>query len=390
MRPSERRARRARVAVSFVFFAHGALFGTWVARIPAVKGELGLGEAQLGLALFGAALGTLVALPVAGVVTARRGSRAGTVWGLPVFAALLPVLALAPGLPALFLALFAFGAAAAMLDVAMNAHSLAVERERERPILSTVHAGWSFGGLAGAALGGAAAAAGLEPLGHFLLAAALLGLPWLALSRLLLPADVDRPEEPPRFARPPRRLAALAVLGFCGLFAEGAAADWSAVYLDESVGSGAGVAALAYACFSVAMAVTRLAGDRITSRWGPVAVTRAGGLVAAAGLASALVAGSVPAALVAFACMGAGLATVVPIAFRAAGSMPGIPAGAGIAALTTVGYAGFLVGPPLIGAVAEATTLPVALGIVVALLLVLVSLARATRPAAGEASPVAA
>ncbi|HSL63169.1 MAG TPA: MFS transporter, partial [Gaiellaceae bacterium] len=333
---------------------------------------------------------TLVALPVAGVVTARRGSRAGTVWGLPVFAALLPVLALAPGLPALFLALFAFGAAAAMLDVAMNAHSLAVERERERPILSTVHAGWSFGGLAGAALGGAAAAAGLEPLGHFLLAAALLGLPWLALSRLLLPADVDRPEEPPRFARPPRRLAALAVLGFCGLFAEGAAADWSAVYLDESVGSGAGVAALAYACFSVAMAVTRLAGDRITSRWGPVAVTRAGGLVAAAGLASALVAGSVPAALAAFACMGAGLATVVPIAFRAAGSMPGIPAGAGIAALTTVGYAGFLVGPPLIGAVAEATTLPVALGIVVALLLVLVSLARATRPAAGEASPVAA
>lgn len=390
MRPSERRARRARVAVSFVFFAHGALFGTWVARIPAVKGELGLGEAQLGLALFGAALGTLLALPVAGVVTARRGSRAGTVWGLPVFAALLPVLALAPGLPALFLALFAFGAAAAMLDVAMNAHSLAVERERERPILSTVHAGWSFGGLAGAALGGAAAAAGLEPLGHFLLAAALLGLPWLALSRLLLPADVDRPEEPPRFARPPRRLAALAVLGFCGLFAEGAAADWSAVYLDESVGSGAGVAALAYACFSVAMAVTRLAGDRITSRWGPVAVTRAGGLVAAAGLASALVAGSVPAALAAFACMGAGLATVVPIAFRAAGSMPGIPAGAGIAALTTVGYAGFLVGPPLIGAVAEATTLPVALGIVVALLLVLVSLARATRPAAGEASPVAA
>lgn len=390
MRPSERRARRARVAVSFVFFAHGALFGTWVARIPAVKGELGLGEAQLGLALFGAALGTLLALPVAGVVTARRGSRAGTVWGLPVFAALLPVLALAPGLPALFLALFAFGAAAAMLDVAMNAHSLAVERERERPILSTVHAGWSFGGLAGAALGGAAAAAGLEPLGHFLLAAALLGLPWLALSRLLLPPDVDRPEEPPRFARPPRRLAALAVLGFCGLFAEGAAADWSAVYLDESVGSGAGVAALAYACFSVAMAVTRLAGDRITSRWGPVAVTRAGGLVAAAGLASALVAGSVPAALAAFACMGAGLATVVPIAFRAAGSMPGIPAGAGIAALTTVGYAGFLVGPPLIGAVAEATTLPVALGIVVALLLVLVSLARATRPAAGEASPVAA
>jgi MFS family permease len=374
-------ARRARAAVTFVFVAHGALFGTWVSRIPAVKDDLGLGEAELGLALFGAALGTLVALPVAGLTVARIGSRPGTRWGLPVFAAILPLIALAPNLPALFVALFAFGAAAAMLDVAMNAHSLAVERVYGRPILSTFHAGWSFGGLLGAALGGAAAWAGIEPLEHFALVAVALGVPGLFLGPLLLPASADRPEEPPRYRRPPRRLAALAALAFCGLVAEGAAADWSAVFLDETVGSGAGTAALAFACFSVAMAVTRLVGDRLTARWGPVAVTRAGGVVAALGLGTAVVVQTTPAALVGFAAMGVGLATVVPIAFRAAGSVPGIPAGVGIAAITMVGYSGFLVGPPVIGAVAEATSLAVGLGLVVGLLLVMVGLARSTRTA---------
>jgi MFS family permease len=374
-------ARRARAAVTFVFVAHGALFGTWVSRIPAVKDDLGLGEAELGLALFGAALGTLVALPVAGLTVARIGSRPGTRWGLPVFAAILPLIALAPNLPTLFVALFAFGAAAAMLDVAMNAHSLAVERVYGRPILSTFHAGWSFGGLLGAALGGAAAWAGIEPLEHFALVAVAVGVPGLFLGPLLLPASADRPEEPPRYRRPPRRLAALAALAFCGLVAEGAAADWSAVFLDETVGSGAGTAALAFACFSVAMAVTRLVGDRLTARWGPVAVTRAGGVVAALGLGTAVVVQTTPAALVGFAAMGVGLATVVPIAFRAAGSVPGIPAGVGIAAITMVGYSGFLVGPPVIGAVAEWTSLAVGLGIVVALLVVMVALARSTRTA---------
>jgi MFS family permease len=377
--------RRARVSVTFLFVAHGALFGTWVSRIPAVKDELALDDAELGLALFGAALGTLVALPVAGITVARIGSRPGTRWGLPVFAATLPLVALAPGLPALFVALFAFGAAAAMLDVAMNAHSLAVERVYRRPILSTFHAGWSFGGLLGAAVGGAAASAGLDPLEHFTLVAVALGVPGLFIGPLLLPASADRPEEPPRYRRPPRRLAALAVLAFCGLVAEGAAADWSAVFLDDTVGAGVGTAALAYACFSVAMAVTRLVGDRLTVRWGPVAVTRAGGIVSALGLTLALVVQTTPAALVGFAAMGAGLATVVPIAFRAAGSVPGIPAGAGIAAITIVGYAGFLVGPPVIGAAAEATSLALALGIVVGLLLVLVALARSTRPAEAAA-----
>ncbi|MGE5689134.1 MAG: MFS transporter [Pseudomonadota bacterium] len=380
MRPSS-----ARLAVTFTFFAHGAIFGTWVSRIPAVKGELGLSDGELGVALFAASLGTLLALPVAGITVARAGSRAGTAAGLPVFAALLPLLALAPSFAALAAVLFAFGAVSAMLDVSMNAHSVAVEREHGSPILSSFHAGWSFGGLAGAAVGALAASAGIGPEPQFLVVGAVLAAAGLALRRLLLPAEVDRPTAPPAFVRPPRRLAALAALAFCGLFAEGAAADWSAVYVNDSVGAGAGVAALAYAAFSVAMAVTRLAGDRLTVRLGPVTLTRAGGLVAAAGAAVALGLASVPASLVGFACMGVGLATVVPISFRAAASVPGIPAGVGIAGLTTVGYAGFLVGPPLIGFIAQATSLRAALLVVLGLLVALAALARATRPAEAAA-----
>jgi MFS transporter len=373
-------ASKARVAVTLVFFAHGALFGTWVARIPAIQNDRGLGEGELGIALFGATLGGLAGLVVAGWVVPRKGSRATVARGEPLFALLLPLLALAPNLALLVAALFAFGLMAGAVDVAMNAHGLAVERRRGRPILSSFHAGWSFGGLGGAVAGALAAKADVDPLVHFASAALVLGSAAILASRWLLPTEADRSEAPARLGRPPRRLAALGVLAFCGLFAEGAAADWSAVYLAGSLAAGAGVAALGFAAFSVSMASVRLVGDRLTTRWGPVALTRRGGLLAGGGLALALLVGQPAVALVGFACMGAGLAAIVPIAFRAAGSLPGVPAGVGIAALTTIGYGAFLVGPPLIGLTAELIGLPRALGIVVLLLGGLVLLARSTQP----------
>ncbi|MGH3105145.1 MAG: MFS transporter [Gaiellaceae bacterium] len=365
----------ARAAVTVVFFAHGALFGTWVARIPAIQEDLALGEAELGLALLGATFGALVGLLLAGWIVSREGSRATIAQGLPVYALLLPALALASSLPLLTLALIGFGAATGAVDVAMNAHGVEVERRLGRPILSSFHAGWSFGGLAGAGAGAVAAGLGVEPLPHFTLAALVLGAVGLAASTRLLPGDADRPDAPARLRRPPRRLALLGALAFCGLFAEGAASDWSAVYLAGPLESGAGVAALAFAAFSVAMAAFRLLGDPLTSRWGPVALTRRGGLLACAGLALALAVPRPAAALFGFACMGAGLAAIVPVVFRAAASFPGIPPAAGIAALTTVGYSAFLVGPPVIGLVAEVTSLRLALVIVLALLAALALLA---------------
>jgi MFS transporter len=370
--------RGARAAVTGLFLVHGALFGTWVARIPAVKDDLALGEGELGLALLFATLGGLVAMPLAGWVVTRSGSRITAQQTLVAYGLLVPALALAPSLYMLALALFVFGAAAGSLDIAMNAHGFEVERRLGRPILSSFHAGWSFGGLTGAGAGAAVAWAGIDPLPHFAGAALVLTGAGLAGSRSLLPASADRPDVPPRLARPPRRLAALAGLAFCGLFAEGAAADWSAVYLAEPLDSGAGLAALGFACFSVAMACFRLLGDRLTAAWGPSRLTRRGGTLAAAGLGGALTVGHPLVALAGFACMGAGLAAFVPVVFRAAASLPGVPAGVGIAALTTVGYSAFLVGPPMIGFAAEVVGLPLALWIVVLLLGVLVAMGGAT------------
>lgn len=373
--------RAARGAVTVVFFVHGALFGSWAARIPAVQDDLGLSTSELGLALLGGTVGGLAGLPLAGWLVSREGSRRTVVQGLPVYALLLPALALAPTLPLLALALLAFGLSAGAVDVAMNAHGLTVEGRYARPILSSFHAGWSLGGLAGAAAASLAARGGLDPLPHFALAALVLGITGLLASRLLLPAAADRPSEPARLRKPPLRLLPLAVLAFCGLFGEAAAADWSAVYIDDGLEASAGTAALGFACFSLAMATFRTIGDRLTTSLGPVALTRLGGLAAAGGLSIALAADEPAAALAGFALMGAGLATLVPIAFRAAGSLPGMPPGHGIAALTTIGYGAFLASPPIIGFVADATSLALALWIVVGLTALLVPFARATRVA---------
>jgi hypothetical protein len=371
--------RRTRLAVTAVFFAHGALFGTWAARIPAIRDELDLTTGELGLALLAGTIGGVGVLPIAGFVVARRGSRTMVVRGLPLFVVLLPALALAPSLPLLALALFAFGAAGGAVDVAMNAHGLAVERHYGSPILSSMHAGWSFGGLAGGGGAALAAALGVGLLQHFALVAVLLAMAGVVASQRFLPAAADRPEEPPRLALPPRRLLPLAALAFAGLFAEAAAMDWSAVYVAGPAGGSDAIAPLGFATFSLAMAVFRLTGDPLTVRLGPVALTRLGGVVSAIGLTLSLAAQTVPAALAGFALMGAGLAAVVPTVFRAAGSLAGIPPGAGIAALTTVGYAAFIVAPPAIGFAGGAVGLAVALWMVVGFLAVLVLLAPAAQ-----------
>jgi hypothetical protein len=374
------RLSKARLSVTALFFAHGALFGTWAARIPAIKDDLGLGEGALGLALLSGTLGSLICMPLAGAAVARSCSRTTSQLGLVAFALLLPGIALAPNGLVLAGALLLFGAAMGALDVGMNSHGLALEQRYGRPIFSSFHAGWSFGGLAGAAAGAASAWAGVDPLPQFAVTAVALGGGALTAARWLLPGGADRSEAQVGFRRPPRRLAALAALGFCGLFAEGATADWGAVYVADSLDAGAGVAALGFGMFALSMAVFRLAGDRLTASWGPVALTRRGGALGAVALAAALLIGHPAAALVAFACVGAGIAAFAPVVFRAAGSLPGIAPSVGLASLTTVGYSAFLVGPPAIGFAAEAVGLPRALSLVVAMLALTVLLAPRVQP----------
>ena len=372
--------RSARAAITLVFFADGLLIGSWAARIPAVQRQTELTSGKLGIALFAMSLGALLAMPTAGRLSERIGSRSVTLAALLAGGAALLLTAVAGGLAGLGAALFLFGAGFGAVNVAANAQGIALERLSERSILSSFHAAFSFGGLAGAGLGAIAAAAGIDPLEHFGAIAVAIALSALAAGGRLLPPDADEREPTPILARPQRSLLVLGAAAFFTLMAEGAAADWSAVYLSDSLGAGAAAAALGYTAFSLAMAASRVFGDRLNSRLGPVALARGGGLLAASALTLALVSGSTVVALAGFAAMGAGLGVVVPVLFRAAGSTPGVSAAAGVAAVSTIGWFGFLAGPPAIGVTADAVGLRSSLVIVVAATLGLALLAGSANP----------
>jgi Na+/melibiose symporter-like transporter len=368
--------RGTRLAIALFFFGDGLLIGSWAARIPAVQRHADLTNARLGLALFAASVGALAAMPLAGWLCGRIGSRGVTVVALLGGAASLFLASLAGGLGELSAALFGFGAGFGAINVAANAQGLALERLYGRPILSSFHAAFSGGGLAGAGLGALVAALGIGPRVHFGTLALLLALLALAARSQLLPHEADEPERAVTLVRPPRTLVVLGAAAFCTMLAEGAAADWSAVYLSHSLGAAAALAALGYTLFSLAMVVSRTVGDRLNMKLGSVSLVRGGGLLAAVGLAVALVDGSTAAALAGFAAMGAGLGVVVPVLFRAAGSMRGVSAGVGVAAVSTIGWLGFLAGPPAIGFAAGAVGLRGALGLVVAATVLLVLLSR--------------
>src|SRR5262245_48691312 len=251
------------------------------------------------------------------------------------------------------------------MNVALNAHGIALERLLGRPILSGLHAGFSLGGLAGAGVAALLAGGGIDVRVHLALAAAVLGaLLAAAAPGLALPGSAEVPGPPP-LARPRRELLGLGAIAFCCLLAEGAAADWSAVFLRDSAGAGPALAAIGYFVFSGAMACGRLGGDRLLFHLGPRTLVRTGALVGTAGLAAALLVRTPAAALAGWAVLGAGLSTIVPITFRAAGrALPAAPS-AGVAAVSTIGWLGFLLGPPVIGFVSSSSSLAVGLVLVV-------------------------
>jgi MFS family permease len=361
-------ARAARRAVAAVFVINGLLFGSWAARIPAIRDRVHLSDGEQGVALACLAVGAILAMPLAGAVAARLGSRPATRFSLALGCAATAVVALPSSLALLCLGTFVLGCSMGALDVTMNAHGVAVERRYGRPILAGFHAGFSAGGLLGGALGALAAGADIDVRAHLALVAALAAVTGLTWSRRFLPGGEDTlPRETPIFVRPPRRLWALGFLAFACLLIEGASADWSAVYMRDALGSSAAVAALGFTGFSVAMTIGRLTSDRLVERSGPRRLVRVGGLVGAAGFGAALLAGAPAAGIAGFACLGIGMASVVPIVFRAAGSAPGISPGVALAAVSSTGYLGFVVGPSVIGGLAGLIGLPTALGVLVLL-----------------------
>ncbi len=357
-------------AVRGLFFLNGFLYATWATRIPAIQSQFQLSHAALGVALMMVALGAVVAMPTAGWLCSRWGSRRVVAISLLLYIAGLPLVALMPSLTALFIALLLFGVGHGMLDVSMNVQAVEVERRWQRPINSSIHALWSVGGLSGAIAGSVIGLWGLAAGLHFALVSAFLSLAVVPIvTRLLTESSTAvsdaRDEETGAPSQPRGRNRALLLLGaiaFCIMAGEGAMADWSAVLLNQVLGVSEGLAATGYATFAIAMAAGRFAGDRLSMRLGPMNQVRISGLVALAGLLIVVTSSHLALALLGFALIGGGFATIVPAVFSACGRLDNIPAGVALATVSTIGYFGFLLGPPLIGFVAELLSLRIALG----------------------------
>lgn len=364
MERAQRPPRRARGAVSTIFFVNGVVLASWVPHIPAVKDQHALGDGRLGLVLLCMAAGAVLALPPAGWLVERFGSRAMTSTAALAFCLTLPLPVLSPSVMLVALSLTFFGACNATLDVSMNAQAVAIERRYGRAIMSSFHALFSLGGVAGAVLAGLTMWLGVTPAWHVVATGLLCAGIVICMIGSFVPSERRGAGAPPVFVRPSRALLSLGLLAFCGLLAEGAMADWSAVYLRDLLGTSPAVAAAGFAAFSLTMASGRFCGDRLVGRFGSRRLLRLSSAVAAAGLGVALVVGVPAVAIAGFAAVGLGIANIVPLLFSSAGRVAGVPTGVALAAVATTGYFGFLAGPPLIGLVSEATNLAVALGIV--------------------------
>ncbi|MEU8522148.1 MFS transporter [Streptomyces sp. NBC_01216] len=370
---STERIRRARLAVAAVFCVHGAVTGSFATRIPWIADHAGVGAGQLGLALAFPAIGASLTMPLAGAVSHRLGARTALRGLLALWTLSLALPSLAPNVYGLCAALFVYGATAGMSDVAMNALGVEVEDRLGKSIMSSLHGMWSVGALLGSAAGTVAAHLGGDARAHHLIAALVL----TALGLLFCQGVLDlrsTPEEepPPRFSLPPKSALIIGAVGFCGVFAEGASLDWSAVYLRDELGSSAGVAAASTTAFALTMALARLAGDRVVDRFGPVRTVRTGGVAATAGGLLVVLAPHPALAMTGFGLIGLGVAAVVPLAFAAAGRSGPNPSQA-IAGVATITYTSGLIAPSAIGGIADATSLTFSFGLVTLLALGLVA-----------------
>ena len=378
--------RRAALSTALVFTLSGFLMAGWLARLPATRDRLHADSASLGLALLMAGLGSLTLMPATGRLCARLGSRRVVLLGSLAACAILLCLAFVPNVATLALGLFLYGAAYGAWDVAMNVQGSHVDRVTGRDLMPRYHACWSVGAIIGAAVGALAARAGLGLPGHFVLVTVVvLGGLALALPYFLddgatatRGADDASGDGSPRTRLFTRTLVLIGLVTLCGTCIEGAAGDWIALYLTDDRGTTQSLAAGGFAVFSVAMATSRFLGTSVIGAIGRSNAVRLGGLLTGIGIVATVTLPSVAGAMAGALLWGLGVAIVFPASISAAGEQPGSPAD-GIAAVATVGYGGFLLGPPLIGLLAKHAGLGHALLVLVVMALGIVMLAPAVQ-----------
>ena len=396
--PVDRGVRRARVAVSLLFLTNGALYANLVPRYPEIKAALELGNAQYGLAIAAFPAGALVAGMAAGPAIRRFRSSRVAAFGTVLTALCVLGAAVGPTWALLAGALFLAGSFDAIVDVAQNAHGLRVQRRYRRSVLNSFHALWSVGAMTGGLMGAAATGLGVPPGAHLAVAAVLMSAVALAAYRWTLPGpDGGEDARADTGTGPQARgaagaawgkyaiLAALSVISIAGIMVEDAGSTWGAVYLSGSLGATASLAAFGYIALVGAQFIGRLAGDGLTDRFGQRAVARAGGAITVLGLGTALLFPSIPGTIAGFAAAGFGVATLIPSAMHAADGLRGLKPGTGLALVSWLMRVGFLCSPPVVGAVADATSLRTGLMVVPAAAIAVVALAGVLADRSGRA-----
>lgn len=372
-----------RVAVSSLFLLNGFVFASWAARIPYFQDHFHLNNAELGSMLLCLPVGSLLILPVAGWMSTRFGSRLTSVMGAVMYCICLVWIGFAPQVFWLGVALVMMGASGNMLNIAENTQGILVEGLYGKPILSSFHGMFSIGGVLGAAFSGLMVSWYVPPSIHFLGVGSVSLLIPLLLASWLFTSDYGADTDQPFFVMPDKIILKLGIIALCVMMGEGAMADWSSVYIKQYIPRYLSLATAGYTSFSLAMAFGRFGGDWITSRLGRVRVLYWSGILAASGVLISLLFPDIRIVIAGFALVGAGFSTVVPLVYSSAGRSVTMPPSMALAAVTTVGFLGFLAGPPLIGFAAQLISLRVALLVLVLVGAIISLLSKSADPGKG-------
>ncbi len=356
--------RRHRQAVAAFFFLLGFSFASWASRIPIIQQKLGLNEASLGLVLLSLPAGLMLSLPVSGWLVNQKGSKKILILAAVLYGCLLVTLGMANTILQLVIGLFCFGFVGNMCNISVNTQAVGVEALYKRNIMASFHGIWSLAGFSGAALGTVMSSMSVPPRTHFLIVLGV-GLCIVVLAaRFVLQHDVRSSEKQPVFVLPDRSLLVLGLIAFCSMMCEGAMFDWSGIYFKKVVHAKPSLVSAGYTAFMCTMAISRFVADFFTNRYGFKRIIQVSGLVIMSGLMLAVALPHFYTAIAGFLLVGAGVSSVVPLVYSAAGRSKKMSAGVALAAVSTISFFGFLFGPPVIGLLAAASSLRLSFAVI--------------------------
>lgn len=369
-----------RIAVKIAFFLNGFIYANWVSRLPRIQEQFQADNGTIGLVLLAMSLGAVVAMPFTGWLIIKNGSRTISLVSLIIYCAFVPFIPYMPGILSLIFLFVIIGVSTGMLDVAMNAQAVMVEQKYKKPIMTSFHAFFSIGMALGAWCGAFFAELRVDLSNHLIIVAglSLVASLWVRSNLIQDKPEVSVVMEGPLFRIPNQSLLSVGIIAFCCMMGEGAISDWSVNYMENIAGSSESLAPIALSAFASAMTAGRLFGDRFRGMLGDTKLIMLGGLISTAGISLVLLLPVPEVSIFGFFMVGLGLSTIVPITYSIAGNTKDLPPGVGLAMVTTVGYTGFLFGPPIIGFIADLSNLRLGL-LVVAVLFIIMTILGFTR-----------